>query len=285
VETTAPFVRRKGRGPAVLCLHSSTSSSNQWQQLTELLTDRFEVIAPYLYGYGKSPGWPGDRPLSLADEVRFLGPVLQQIAGPFHLIGHSYGAAVAFKMALTVPHRIRSVTVFEPVLFNLLFNLKETQDAAKEVWAIRDGVRRLVHEGKIDEAGRRFIDYWSGKGVWECLPDRQREAIGKRMAKVVSDFDATIGSPTPLEAYRNLNIPTLFLYGVDSPAATREIAGWLGGQLPRAEVRGLLGIGHMGPVTHAEPIARLIAQFIEHQPTGILVHQLKRKVTESAEES
>jgi pimeloyl-ACP methyl ester carboxylesterase len=240
------------------------------------LAERYQVVAPDLYGYGQSPMWPEGRLLSLDAEVEQLAPVLDSISGPFHLIGHSYGAAVAFKLALTCPMRIRSVVVFEPVLFNLLFTMKETQPAAQEIWAVRDDVRTLVHAGQTERAALRFIDYWSGPGVWDQLPAWQREAIAKRMVKVVSDFDAAFGNPTPLEAYRDLDIPTLYLYGLESPASTQEIAQWLGGNLPRAEVRGLLGMGHMGPVTHAEQITELIVRFIDNQPRGILVHQLRR---------
>jgi hypothetical protein len=32
----------------------------------------------------------------------------------------------------------------------------------------------------------------------------------------------------------------------------------------------------MGPVTHAEWVVNLIERFIERQPEGILVHQLRR---------
>ncbi|MCB2231705.1 alpha/beta hydrolase [bacterium] len=273
---STPYVRRSGSGPAVVCLHSSTGSSKQWTLLTEHLSQRYEVLSPDLYGYGQSPAWSEKRILSLDDEIALLRPVLDSISGPFHVIGHSYGAAVAFKLALTVPNRVRSVTVFEPVLFNLIFSLKETQVAAKEIWAVRDDVRALVHAGETERAALRFIDYWSGPGVWDSLPSWQRQAIAKRMVKVVSDFDATFGNPTPLEAYRELDIPTLFLYGLESPTATQEIAQWLGGHLPRAEVRGLLGMGHMGPVTHAEQIANIVVRFVEKQPKGILVHQIRR---------
>lgn len=271
-----PHVHKAGAGPAVVCLHSSTSSSKQWQVLIERLSQRYQVIAPDLYGYGKSPAWGNSRPLTLEDELALLRHVVDNIPGPFHLVGHSYGAAVAFKLALSMPARIRSVVAYEPVLFNLLFEIGSEHHAAQEVWAVQDDVRKAVAEGDIEAAGRRFVDYWSGNGVWETLLDWQRETIIKRMTKVVADFEATMGNPTPLSAYCELDIPTLYLYGVESPESTRTIAEWLGTHLPKVEVRGLLGMGHMGPVTHADSVTNLIERFIDRQPRGILVHQLKR---------
>jgi pimeloyl-ACP methyl ester carboxylesterase len=76
---TAParaFMREAGRGPAVVCIHASASSSAQWRPLMDRLADRYRILAVDLYGSGKSPSWPAVRTLSLADEVALLGPVL-----------------------------------------------------------------------------------------------------------------------------------------------------------------------------------------------------------------
>lgn len=271
-----PFVRRSGEGPYVLCLHSSTASSKQWDRLAELLAQDFTVVAPDLYGYGKSPAWTADRPLELDDEVELLRPVLDSIPGPFHLIGHSYGAAVAFKLALAHPERVRCLIAYEPVLFNLLFSVEDL-GPAEEIWMVQDDVHWLLADNRYADAARRFIDYWSGEGVWDVLPDWQQQAIEKRMTKVRSDFDAVLGNLTPLTEYAALRVPTLFLYGLQSPRSTRTIAEWLGGQLPNVEVRGLLPLGHMGPVTHSRHICELINRFIRNQPTGIRSHQLGRR--------
>ena len=89
------FVREAGSGPGVVCLHSNASSSSQWRGLMDSLSRRHRVLAPDAYGAGKSPGWPMDRPLTLADEAEFIEPVLQRAGSPLVLVGHSYGAAVA----------------------------------------------------------------------------------------------------------------------------------------------------------------------------------------------
>ena len=70
-----PFVRAAGSGPGVVCLHSNASSSSQWRGLMELLAPRFRVLAPDSYGAGKSPDWPSDREISLADEVALIGEI------------------------------------------------------------------------------------------------------------------------------------------------------------------------------------------------------------------
>jgi pimeloyl-ACP methyl ester carboxylesterase len=110
------YFREAGAGMAVVCLHASASSSAQWRALMDRLAGRFRVLAVDLYGSGKSPRWPDDRPLSLADEAALLAPVLSAAGDRFHVIGHSYGGAVALEVALAEPGRIESLVLFDPVL-------------------------------------------------------------------------------------------------------------------------------------------------------------------------
>ena len=77
-----PFVREAGSGPGVVCIHSNASSSSQWRELLELLAPTRHVLAPDSYGSGKSPDWPSDRVISLADEADFVEPVLAGAGAP-----------------------------------------------------------------------------------------------------------------------------------------------------------------------------------------------------------
>ena len=275
MDNIQPHVIDAGSGPVILCLHSSTGSGKQWNSLIERLAKKYRVIAPDLYGYGKSPDWPEDKVLSLDAELDLIASILDPICGSFHVIGHSFGAAVAFALGLKDPSRIRSLIVFEPVLFNILFQMDDL-DAQAEVWMLQDDIHWLLVDERFSDAAERFIDYWSGEGIWKQLPDWQQKAIEKRMKKVRADFDATMSQTTPLEDYRKLEMPILFLYGLKSPRATQLIAEWLTKELPNAEVRGLLPLGHMGPVTHADNLNAMIARFIDGQPNGVLPHQVKR---------
>ena len=71
-----PYVREAGAGDPVICLHASASSSAQWRPLIDRLAGRFRVLAVDLYGAGRSPAWPDARPLTLADEVALVEPVV-----------------------------------------------------------------------------------------------------------------------------------------------------------------------------------------------------------------
>ena len=105
----------------VIALHCSLGSGRQWTKLAEALGPTHRVLAPDIAGYAGNRG-SVDLPLTLADEVAFLMDRIDAGAGPVHLVGHSYGGAIAFKMATASPlaGRVRSLTLIEPVLPTLL---------------------------------------------------------------------------------------------------------------------------------------------------------------------
>ena len=147
----------------VIALHCSLGSGRQWTRLAEALGRGFEVIAPDLSGYGKNIARTM-LPTTLADEVAQLDEQLDRVKGAVHLVGHSYGGAVAFKMATSArwASRIRSLTLIEPVLPTLL------RDHAADV-RLHDvfadmGTRLHVDlwNGMYMEALDRFLDFWNG---------------------------------------------------------------------------------------------------------------------------
>ena len=167
MQPVSPFFREVGSGPGVVCLHSNASSSSQWRALMETLAPRFHVLAADSYGVGKSPAWPTDRPVWLRDEVALLEPVLARAGDPFAVVAHSYGAAVALIAAVTQPHRVRVLALYEPTLFALL-------DAESPPPNDADGIRSAVgHAAAALDAGdparaaQCFIDFWMGAGAWD----------------------------------------------------------------------------------------------------------------------
>jgi pimeloyl-ACP methyl ester carboxylesterase len=262
---TAParaFLRETGRGPAVVCIHASASSSAQWRPLMDRLAGCHRTLAGDLYGSGQSPSWPGDRPLSLADERRLLAPAFEAAGGRFHLVGHSYGGAVALETARADPGRVASLVLFEPVLFALLAEEDPDQPAAREIAAVRDDTVAALERGDPQASGARFVDYWMGAGAWAAMPAPRRDALARAMGAVKAEWDAVFGDPTPLSAFAGLEVPVLYLTGSESPASSRGVARLLAKTLPRVTAIEIEGVGHMGPITHPDRINALIERYL-----------------------
>jgi len=262
VRPPEPFFREAGTGPGVVCVHSNASTSGQWRALTDLLAPGFRVLAPDSYGSGKSPEWPSDRVINLLDEVALIEPVLARAGSTVALVGHSYGAAVALMAALSNPRRVRAMALYEPTLFSLI-------DAQAPPPNDADGIRNAVADagtfldrGNRDAAAERFIDYWMSAGTWQRTPDQRKAPIAASVTNVRRWGYALFNEPTPLAAFRSLDVPVLYMIGGRSTPAAHGVARLLTKALPRVEVVEFEGLGHMGPITHPEVVNGAIARFL-----------------------
>ena len=256
------YVREAGSGTAVVCLHSNASTSAQWRALTERLAGRFRVIAADQLGAGKSPDWPTGTPGWLDDELELLDPIIQNLSAPFHLVGHSYGAAIALKAALRCGGRVKSLAVYEPTLFALLLAQDPGHPAVKGIRDAATDAAAAVERGELDAAGARFIDYWMGAGTWAAMPESRRPAVAQSMRGIRYWAHALMSEPAPLAAFAQLELPVLYMVGKRSPASSRGVFDLLGKTLPNVRVKQFDGLGHMGPVTHPDVVNQAIEQHL-----------------------
>jgi pimeloyl-ACP methyl ester carboxylesterase len=226
------------------------------------LAGRFRVIAVDLYGSGKTVAWPQDQPMLLDDEIELLQPVFLAAGDRFHLIGHSYGGAIALKAALTHQDRLISLVLHEPVLFSVLMTNAPQSDAAREIVAVRDDTIRLVDEGDLNASAERFVDYWTGDGTWAAIPELKRQAIAQAVRAAKPEWHALFHDSTPLAAFAEIRVPTLFLTGTSSKASALAVARLLTQVLPQVRAQAIDDVGHMAPVTHPERINPIIERFL-----------------------
>lgn len=263
VAQETPFFREAGAGPGVVCIHSNASTCGQWRALMDLLSPNHHVFAPDSYGSGKSPDWPSDRLITLHDEVALIGPVLEKAGSPLVLVGHSYGGGIALRAAIEQPRRVRALALYEPTLFALI---EQQGPSPNDADGIRDTVARAseaLDKGDRDTAAEHFIDYWMGEGSWAQTPDARKPAIAASVANVRRWKHALFTEPTPLETFRNLDVPVLLMTGKRSTASAHGVMRILTAALPNVEVKEFDRLGHMGPITHPEPVNEAIAQFLE----------------------
>lgn len=233
------------RETAIL-LHSSASTGAQWRSLAGQLSARYRVFTPDFHGAG------------LADEVEMVRGLMRQAGAPVHLVGHSYGGAVALHAARTRGGRFLSLVLIEPVAFYLL------ADRA-EIAAVAEGVQRAVASGDYLGGCRDFYEYWSGRGSWDAVPAAKRDAMAPLMAKVAIEFHAAFNEPAGLADHRRISTPTLLVLGERSPQPTRRICELLAATLRDARLHIVEGAGHMSPLTHRDAVNTLIAEHLSSQ--------------------
>ncbi len=101
-----------GVGPIVLCLHGFPDNAQSFRhQLPALAAAGYRAISLTLRGY--EPGSiPGDGDYTMETIATDILAVIDSLdIGPVHLVGHDWGAAVAYVAAASSPERFQSLTV------------------------------------------------------------------------------------------------------------------------------------------------------------------------------
>jgi pimeloyl-ACP methyl ester carboxylesterase len=95
------------------------------------------------------------------------------------------------------------------------------------------------------------------------IPEQRKRPIAASVTNVRRWAHALFTEPTPLEAFRSLNVPVLYITGKRSTPSARGVARLLAAALPRVELVEFENLGHMGPVTDPDPVNEVIEQFLE----------------------
>jgi pimeloyl-ACP methyl ester carboxylesterase len=259
MKAALPAYFSAGEGPPVVLLHCTLSSKNQWRALSGMLEQSFRVIAVDLYGYGDTPMPENAAGFTLLDEARLVHALVEAVLlpdEPFHLVGHSYGGAVALRYCHHFPQRVKTLTVFEPVAFHLL---ERDDPGLWPVLAMMQELSGLMGAGENAQAAATFLDYWSGPGSFANFPPRVQKDFAHRTKKLELDFKALTRTPLSLEDYRQLRLPVTVIAGRLSRTPALRVAEKLSGALPCCTLR-WVDTGHMGPVTHPELVNPIIKE-------------------------
>ena len=219
------------------------------------------AVAPDLLGYGENPPWPDDAPFQHAlDVAAVTDVVLAESAraggATVDLVGHSYGGLLALSVARERPDLVRTVAVYDPVAFGVLYDAAggraDTVEARAELARVASSAA-LSDPASFGSDGwyRAFTTYWAGAGVWDTLPAEARAEslrIGRKVAREVASL---LSDRTPASAYAVVRAPTLLLTGESTPLAASEVVRVLLEALPTAERVVIAGAGHAGPLSHA----------------------------------
>lgn len=247
---------QSGDGPPVVLLHGSASSSSQWRSMIGHLEGRFNVITPDLPGYGKTASAGSAQ--SLSETARLLLPVVSQQTQPVHIVGHSFGAAVALKFASMFPGSVLSLILIEPAAFNLL----QPEIESLAITRVARASRAAMVAGDDKAATRVLIDFWHGDGAWERTSDNLRDRLTTHLAQVHRDFEALVSDRfTDMDAAKVI-CQTLVLKGENSPRDMRRVVDTLRAKIPFLQTEIFSGAGHMLPLTDPHLVDPMVANFI-----------------------
>jgi pimeloyl-ACP methyl ester carboxylesterase len=250
-----------GRGPLVVLIHGSPGSARVWQPVAQELAPRFRVISPNLPGYGATTRPPAGLPSDSGHAARLIEALLDGMAAPAVLAGHSYGGVVALQLALRGTVKPGALALFEPVAVPVLAAVGETE-AFASARALFDDYRAAFEAGDR-LAVRKMIDYWFGTGAFDSMPAPTREFLVSYTGNNIDDVTATFRDAYSVDALRRLAVPTLLAYGARSPETMVKIVRAIAAHVPGARVERLEDADHALTTTHPDLVAAMIATLAE----------------------
>jgi pimeloyl-ACP methyl ester carboxylesterase len=251
----------QGAGPPVVLLHSSVSGNRQWRALTDELSDRYRVLAVNLFGYGDTTPWPDNSSQSLYAQASLVLCLPSLEKQEMHVVGHSFGAAVALRLALMLGKRVKKLVLIEPNPFNLLKQEGRT-GAYLEIRALRDHVKCFGSLGDWEPVGERFAEYWLGDGAWAAMPEKRRAAFTAALRPNYYEWDAVMSEEATLGDWRSIAAEALVISDPRTRRPIREIVELLAQACPHWSFQAMSG-GHMAPLTRPELVNPLVRRFLD----------------------
>ena len=251
-----------GQGDPTVFIHGSLVDRSTWERVRRGLAPVLQVLVYDRRGHGESTGPIRTHPVR--DDANDLAALLDSLdLFPVHLIAHSYGGAVALRLATDRPEMVRSIVLHEPPLLGLLEDDPATAPEAERLWSSMRSMEALVRAGEPVAAVRAIMESLSTEeGAWDRLgPESQRALLKNvdRWAEEMSDPEATHPSQ---EALSELLIPVLITTGERSPPFLHRIAKRLESDLRNATLRTLPGVGHVPHLSDPDQFIALIHGFL-----------------------
>jgi pimeloyl-ACP methyl ester carboxylesterase len=246
----------------VVFLHCSASSAKQWSEFIDKLPSGYKSVTIELLGHGVNPAWRGIGPMSLQAEIESIFPLVKRLDARVHVVGHSYGGAIALQFALEHLDYLTTLTLLEPSSFHILRENQCDAEFLVEIEEIKQKFFDRILSGDLHGAMSMFIDYWSTPGTWNELSEQKKDTLASQAVLVAHHFSGLMEANTPISSYAKIDIPTLILCGTKSPRPSRLITRLLANAMPNARHRTIAWANHMALVARPEIVNPLILDHI-----------------------
>ncbi len=253
-----------GQGPrAALMIHCSLATSSAWGRMARHLSGLLTMTAFDAPGHGRSANWDERCEIQLGN-AQIAETFLN---GPTDIVGHSFGATVALRLALMRPEMVRTLTLIEPVFFAVAIRDRPESEAA--LHAAEGEFRPAMDRGDHMTAARAFTHLWGDGTRWEDIPAEQQQKLADQMHLIAAGSEALHDDPGGMlgaGVLDALKMPVLLMEGSKSPSIISVINEGLSARLPNATRAVIMGAAHMSPMTHAQQVSAEVLRFLEANP-------------------
>lgn len=263
-------------GDPVLALHGFPQRGTSWAGVGEILaTGGYRTIAPDQRGYSPGARPSGRMAYGLGQIAADAVAVIDDLVGPagrVHLLGHDWGAAVAWRLAARHPERVRTLTaVSVPPAAAYIRSLFTTRQAFAS-WYMLALQLPVLPERLLGARGRPFAPAFVAalQKAGQSRAAAERDAAGladpATLTAAINWYRGVIAE-SPLGTDPPVSVPTLFVWSDGDVALTRQstelVHRHVSGPFQYAELR---GVSHWIPDEAPDQLAELLLEHIRAYP-------------------
>jgi pimeloyl-ACP methyl ester carboxylesterase len=258
------WYKKTGSGAPLLQIHGSAFGHRNFEKMTPLVAQHFEVIDFDLPGYGESVGAPRPGGMDgLAEQVYEF--IREAGFERVHIHGTSFGAMIAFCLAASHPQVVDHL-----VLSCFMARYDNAARMMRGTW------KRAALEIGMDAVADLTSVAGCARGVYErpeasAQLQSMRDAFANTLPEAFVAGTETIEGTDLSDRAAHISASTLLLAGDEdnmtpySPAASGVGMSTIATQLSHCETRMLEQCGHYLVIEQPELATRYIADFIPHE--------------------
>jgi pimeloyl-ACP methyl ester carboxylesterase len=242
VQQTELYYAQAGQGqPALLFIHGAGGDHTIWGEQLRELAPSFSVAALDLNGHGRSPAREGEGFQTYTEDVL---AVLEALAMPTVVVGHSMGGAIALMVALQRPKNLVGLGL------------------------VGTGAKLRVHPQILELCQTDFeraIDFIVQWAFAEQSPPELRERACAQMRRngadaLLRDF-SSCNTFDVMARLSEVAVPTLILCGRDDKLTPVKYSEYLQQNIPTAQLKIIEGAGHMVMLEQPRAVTTALREF------------------------
>ncbi len=241
IDGSSIYYSIQSSGKPVLFVHGSGCNSSLWDDQVSALSNNFCTISIDLNGHGQSPLRDGDALQTYAQDV--LG-VIETLAEPCALVGHSLGSAIVQTVALAKPKKLGALVL------------------------LGAGAKLRVHPQLLETIESDFPKAIEMILNWSFHPSVKAELLQRARAQMIRngqamlsrDFRACDGFNV-MNRLGEITLPTLLLCGQQDQLTPVKYSEFLKNQIAQSEFHIIENAGHRVMEEAAETLNDLLHRF------------------------
>jgi len=251
-----------GAGPVLVAVHGSLGDFRSWSPVMGPLSRSYRLVVPSLRHFFPDH-WDGrGGGFTIAQHTADVIALIEGLGtGPVHLMGHSRGGHIAFRVARARPDLVRKLVLAEPGGEpDATLIPPGAAPSAERVESIVEAAR-LIAAGDVDGGLELFVDRIYGKGAWAKRPAAAKQMRRDNAHTLIGQIDEQrppFGRPDA-EAIR---APTLLIGGALTKGMLPIVLEALAGTIPDASKAMIPDASHSMFEQAPVLFSRLVTEFL-----------------------